>query len=107
MRMAKATSRPRTTLNTLKKWVSCLLTFGGLGQMAWNQRGIIARKVAARGLGTGTVPLFQDPIDMRKTVKTLLLLLGLAAMSPAFAQKAASAAAAKARFALFDTYCAE
>ncbi|MEO8314553.1 MAG: DUF1592 domain-containing protein [Pseudomonadota bacterium] len=42
---------------------------------------------------------------MRKALKTLLLLAGLAVISPAFAQKAISAAASKARWGLFETYC--
>jgi mono/diheme cytochrome c family protein len=44
---------------------------------------------------------------MRNLNKTVLLLASLAAMSPAFAQKASTAAATKARFGLFDTYCTE
>lgn len=44
---------------------------------------------------------------MRNPSRTLLLLAAFAAMSPAFAQKASTAAATKARFALFETYCTE
>jgi mono/diheme cytochrome c family protein len=44
---------------------------------------------------------------MRNPTRTLLLLAVIAGMSPAFAQKANSPAATKARFALFDTYCTE
>src|SRR5689334_1733289 len=100
--MAKATSRPRTTLNTLKNWLSCLLTFRGLDQMAWNQLGIIARKAATRGLRPGTVPFSSDQSSVRNTLKALLFLATLAAAVPAVAQKA-NAASSKAHFALFDT----
>jgi mono/diheme cytochrome c family protein len=44
---------------------------------------------------------------MRTFNRILLLLAGLAALSPALAQKAAGAATDKARFGLFDKYCTE
>src|SRR6185369_8208621 len=62
MRMAKVTSSPRTTLNTLKNWLSCLLTSGSSRIGVKNQPRSIAEGLLG---GCSSTRLWNDAAALR------------------------------------------
>src|SRR5262245_34002616 len=120
--MAKATSSPRTTLKTLKKWESCLLTWGS-GQVGRELAANYSPEAMHWVSRQGTVPATavqisaECPVSLKhragtrirevmpsltKPVAVLAAVLTLGA--PALAQ---GAAAGNSPWSMFETYCTE